>query len=199
MASAPDTVTEMRSSKAKIHSAVPPITPSMARRAGRRARILKCALTMARNSSGAVRPGTRSLATQGGTASTTAVARRQPAAWRRAIPAPSPCAGASVRPRSRVDRLHLRALARPDRPAPDRRRPPPGSAGRCGGDRRPPLANVSRSTAPASAARKPSGLGVQRRQQEGMHQPVPQRARSQVTTSPMRALCRPTAAVAYVR
>ena len=30
MASAPDTVTEMRSAKANIHSAVPPITPSMA-------------------------------------------------------------------------------------------------------------------------------------------------------------------------
>ena len=74
MASAPETVTEMRSGKLNIHSAVPPITPSMAGLPAGGA-IRKWALTMARKSSGTVRSGTSSPATQGGTASTTASCR----------------------------------------------------------------------------------------------------------------------------
>ena len=70
MASAALTVTEMRSAKAKIHSAVPPVTPSMSGVFTGGA-ILKWALTMERNSFGALSFGTRSHATQGGVASTT--------------------------------------------------------------------------------------------------------------------------------
>src|SRR6185312_7232319 len=59
--SAPLIVIAMRSGKANIHSTVPPMTPSIAGVPGGGA-ILKCALTMERNSSGALRPGSNSCA-----------------------------------------------------------------------------------------------------------------------------------------
>ena len=68
------TVTDNRSSKAKIHSAAPPITPTMAGAPGGGA-ILKWALTMALNRSGTVRAGTRLWLIHGGVARTTASAR----------------------------------------------------------------------------------------------------------------------------
>src|SRR6201986_122818 len=68
--SAPLMVVEMRSGKEKIHSAVPPMTPSISG-APFGAGILKCALTMARKSSGALICGSNSLAAHDGTATTT--------------------------------------------------------------------------------------------------------------------------------
>ena len=87
MASAPDTVTEMRSAKAKIHSAVPPITPRMGG-APCGGAMWKWALTMARNSVGHDEIGHQLLRHPGRHGQHDHVAAHRAAPWRREIPAP---------------------------------------------------------------------------------------------------------------
>ena len=134
--SAPLTVTEMRSGKAKTHSAMPPISPTIGSTPGGGA-IRKWPLTMARKSSGAARPGTSSCADPGRDGQDHRLvrgrrARRSSAKLKRreaiAVEIQTVC--------SRRPSRTLAAVAGQKGRAPARRRPPPGSDGRCAGDRR---------------------------------------------------------------
>ena len=121
---------------------------------------------MARKSSGAVRPGTRSLATQGGTARITASSARQRHGRVGEIPAPvarAPSNAMAAQPRAQA---HARAFAvqKCQRRIDEGRRQ--GRDGRCGGDRRgrpwpgsraPPRRPARRSLLPARCSARPAG------------------------------------------
>ena len=108
---AADRSIEMRSGKANIHSTVPPITPIIGGVPAGGA-ILKCALTMARKSSGASIPGSSSCATQGGTARIDRVAFGEPRPCRSGNSSAQTRAPSNTMRRSRWPRRDSRALAR---------------------------------------------------------------------------------------
>ena len=189
-ASAPLTVTEMRSGKAKIHSAVPADhARSSAGAPGggamRKWRVDDGAEVVGRGQAGhqlAGHPGRhrQDHRVVGGDRGIVASAK-------------SSAGDAAVRRTRAAQPLaeaHRRAVARPDRPAPDRRRRRPGSGGRCAGDR--PARPWPGSRAPPrrpGPAEPSSGSVFSAASRNGLHQPVPDRAlaRDHLVDAPVRA------------
>ena len=122
--SAPLMVTDRRSGKANSHSVRPPTRPVMGAVPGGGV-ALKCALTMARNVVGTVRPGTRSAAIQGGTASTTVSLGPESDARVAEIEPLHRVSGETEGPQAATE-MHRRAPSMPGGAGPGRRRRPTG-------------------------------------------------------------------------
>ena len=153
------TVTETMPGRRNAHSAVPPISPrnpALATAAPGAASVRKCRFRIASNRSGTTSPGSRSAATQGGTASTTA----SPAAT---ATAPSGVSSPATRPSAmRSPAIRRPVCRRPPRAASQAsagstRLSDSPSRANSGTQARPPRSSVSSTTGRSSAANACSG------------------------------------------